>query len=176
MPRPLIVLLLAGVVFGSLAGYARFLATLPPSATNAHVAPPASGTFRLEVRLSFDTGIDPFGLPHDPTLLVRSAGQDLIRRTDAVMAQEMPVLDGAAGIVAGRNAFYVRAVPADDYRRHACALQLRVLRDGRVLKEATLWSEPGDVVSGEVRIDLSEPVPSASPAEGGHLAEKGKQS
>lgn len=167
MTRPIAVLLLAAAVFGTLIGYSRFVASLPSLRSEYHEPPAADGTFRLELTLSFDAEQDAFSLPDDPSLLVRLGGHDLLRRTDRVSATEKIAVANPPGIVAGRNAFYVRAVPDKEAIARPCAVQLRILRDDQLLREMTLWSQPGDVVSGEVQIDLSESAASQQSGEGG---------
>lgn len=168
MTRPIAVLLLAALVFGTLTGYSRFVASLPSLRSEHHEPPPADGSFRLELTLSFDAATDAFSLPDDPSLLIRLGGHDLLRRTNPVSATETIAVTNPPGIVAGRNAFYVRAIPDKEAIARPCAVQLRILRDDQLLRETTLWSQPGDVVSGEVHIDLSETVPPQASSEGGH--------
>jgi hypothetical protein len=158
MFRPALVITMSLAVFGTLAGYSRFLATLPERQRALVEPPPANGRFSLEVTRSFEAAVDAFAFADDPALVVRLAGRDVVRRTDVVDASEPIHVDDLTGIVAGKNAFFVRAIPSDSFVRHPCALQLRVLRDGRLIAEETLWSTPGDIVAGELRLDLGSEV------------------
>jgi hypothetical protein len=158
--RPVLVVALAVLIFGVLAAYERFVATLPEREMATHDAPPATEHFSLELQLSFVAAQDAFTLPDDPSLLVRLGEHDLVCTTERVSANAPLKITEVPGIVAGKNAFYVRATPADDAIRQACAARLTVLRDGQTLAEQTLWSSPGDIVSGEVLLDIADDRPS----------------
>src|SRR5215207_2895068 len=110
--RPLLVAVLALAIFGALAAYERFVDTLPERTHAAEEAPPAPGQFSLELTLSFDAAKDDFALENEPAVVVRMAGRDLIRADEPVTAGEPLSADELAGIVQGRNAFFLRAVPA----------------------------------------------------------------
>lgn len=154
--RPLLVLVLALAIFGTLAVYERFVATLPPPERSTVELPEATGQFSLELTLSCDAAKDEFGLDDDPAVVVRMAGEELIRVDQAAAADESLRADDVAGIVAGRNAVFLRVVPAPDFIALPCAARLRVLRDENVIAENTLWSQPGGVIAGEVMLEVSE--------------------
>src|SRR4051812_37199046 len=124
--RPLLVALLAVAIFGALAAYERFVATLQNSMQLEHVPFPAMGKFSVELMLSFDAAKDEFTLSNDPALVVRLSGQDLIRREQASAGEPLQA-DDVPGIVEGRNAFFVRAVPDEQQIKRPCAVQIRIL-------------------------------------------------
>lgn len=148
------VILLAFAIFGIVAAYERFLATLPPSAASTVEAPPALGKFSVVLTLSFDAARDEFALPDDPALVVSVGGHDLFRREDCVTAVESLKAEDVSGIAVGKNAFFIRAIPAEaDLSRH-CAVKVQILRDDILLAENTLWSQPGEVVAGEIVVEV----------------------
>jgi hypothetical protein len=117
----------------------------------------ALGRFQVELTLTFDAGPDEFALDRSdaPTLLVRLRGQDVMRRTEPVEAVEQVVAD-VAGLVAGRNEFFVQATPRETTAERARAVRVRVLRDGTPIADQTLWSEPGELVQGALLVELLE--------------------
>lgn len=154
--RPLLVLVLALAIFGTLAVYERFVATLPPPELSNVELPEATGRFSLELTLSCNAAKDDFGLEDDPAVVVRIAGKELIRVDQAAAADEPLRVDDVAGVVAGRNAVFLQVVPAADFIARPCAARLRILRDENVVAENTLWSQPGGMIAGEVVLEVSE--------------------
>ena len=148
------VILLAMAIFGTVAAYERFLATLPANESSMVETPPATGKFSVVLTLSFDAARDDFGLPEDPALVVNLAGHDIVRRTDRVPATEPLRADDVSGIVVGRNAFFIRAIPAESDLMRPCAVQVKILRDDAVIAQNTLWSQPGDIVAGEIVVEV----------------------
>src|SRR4051812_9045416 len=117
--RPLLVSLLAIAIFGLLAGYERFVATLPSASSKDPTTVAAKGTFSVELTLSFQAAKDEFALADDPAVSLRIGGQDLIRADHADIGQRLEAAN-VSGIVAGRNAFFVRAIPDKSDILHAC--------------------------------------------------------
>jgi hypothetical protein len=152
--RPLLVLVLALAIFGALAAYERFVATLPEQSAAIEEPPAAAGKFSVELTLSFDAAKDEFALSDEPAVVVRIAGRDLIRSEQPVAAGQRLRVDEVTGIIAGSNAFFVSAIPSADFIGRPCAARLRILRDEAVIGENTLWSQPGDLVAGEVMVDV----------------------
>jgi hypothetical protein len=151
--RPLLVAALALAIFGALAAYERFVDTLPERNHANEEAPPAAGKFSVELTLSFDAAKDDFALENEPAVVVRMAGRDLIRADEPLTAGQ-PLRAEVPGIVQGSNAFFVRAVPAQDFISRPCAARLRIFRDDDVIGENTLWSPPGGLVEGEVAVEV----------------------
>jgi hypothetical protein len=152
--RPLLVLILAAAIFGTLAGYEFFVATLPQASEIQDEVTPATGKFAVEIMLSFDAAKDAFALSDDPALLVRMGGHELIRRDERATAGELLRADDVPGIVSGRNAFLIRAVPDEASSTRPNAVQVRILRDEEVIAENTLWSQAGNPVAGEVLVEV----------------------
>jgi hypothetical protein len=163
--RLAIVGVLALLIFGTLAAYARFLATLPSREVLHYQAPSAEGKFAVEVTLSFAAEKDAFSLDDDPAVVVRMAGSDLLKREGRVESTEPLRAEDVPGIVAGRNAFYVRAVPAEPFISQPCAVRLKIERDGQTIAENTLWSSSGGIVAGELVIDVPASELAAAPEE-----------
>jgi hypothetical protein len=152
--RPLLVTALALTIFGALAAYERFVDTLPEQIHASEGAAPAAGKFSVELTLSFDAAKDDFALENQPAVVVRMAGRDLIREEEPLTAGRPLRAEDVAGIVQGQNAFFVRAVPAQDFMGRPCAARLRIFRDDDVIGENTLWSPPGGLVVGEVAVEV----------------------
>jgi hypothetical protein len=152
--RPLLVAVLALTIFGALAAYERFVDTLPERTHAAEEPPPAAGKFAVELTLSFDAAKDDFALEDEPAVVVRMAGRDLIRADEPLTAGTPLRAEDVAGIVQGSNAFFFRAVPAQEFISRPCAARLRIFRDETVIGESTLWSPPGGLVEGEVVVEV----------------------
>jgi hypothetical protein len=152
--RPLLVILLAFGVFGALAAYERFVDTLPERGVSTPQDEIAAGKFAVELTLSFDAAKDDFALNDEPAVVVRMAGQDLLRADQAVTSGEPLQASDVAGIVQGRNAFYLRATPTQEFISRPCAARLRILRDEAIIGESTLWSLPGGLVQGELTVEV----------------------
>lgn len=152
--RPLFVIILAACTFGALAAYERFVDTLPKQVEVHHEEQVAAGKFSIELTLSFDAAKDDFSLDNEPAVVVRMAGRDLIRADEPVTSGDPLRVEDVTGIVQGRNAFFVRAVPSPDFLSRPSAARLQVLRDGVVIGESTLWSPAGGLVEGELTVEV----------------------
>lgn len=152
MKRPLLVLIIALSILGTLALYSRFLANLPSSQQHAHEPVAAAGNFEVELTLSCDVAADPFELDQTTSLLVRMAGEDLLHRREPLSTREALRIEPVPQVRAGKNAFYVKAVPIAEALEHPQAVRVRVLRNHQLLAEQTLWSAAGEVIEGELVI------------------------
>jgi hypothetical protein len=152
--RPLLALVVVGVILGGLQLYMMFRPQSRRGAFRPEVT--AAGRFDVEVTLTFDAGPDAFALDTTsaPSLLVQLRGRDVLRRTEPIGAGSQIVAESVAGIVVGANEFFVQATPQDTTALAARAVRVRVLRDGHPLSDASLWSEPGDVVQGSIVVDV----------------------
>lgn len=155
--RPLLVLILT---VGLLAGTKWFLALSATDAlANAEIVLiPAPGEYSVDLTLSFDAGPDEFSLDVDdaPSLIVQLNGEEVLKRTDTVSASDSPVvLENVSGVVVGTNEFYLQASPSELGIISTC-IRVRVLRDGAMVAEDTLWSEPGEAIQGVVRMEVSQ--------------------
>ena len=167
--RPILALL---VPIAFLGGLYFYMEHRPRAAASLHDFAPtaAEGKFSLDVTLTFAAGPDEFALDAStaPSLLVQLRGQDVLRRMDAIAPGEPLHLDNLTDLRAGPNEFYVEATPADGTQLQARALRVRIFRDGNPLTEETLWSEPGEAVSGTIAVDIpnwaaNEPAVDATP-------------
>ncbi len=152
--RVLAVCIIALLIFGTLAAYQRFVETLPKPNLQQYARPTAEGKFFLEVTLTFPAEVDAFATDQEAAVLVRMAGHDVIRSEAPVAAGETLQANDVQGIVAGRNAFFVRAVPAESSSQVPNAVRVKILRDGELIAENSLWSESGSIVAGEVIIQV----------------------
>lgn len=152
--RLIAVLLIALFVFGTIAAYERFVASLPRFESTEHELAKAEGKFSVELTLSFNAEVDAFAAGDEAAVLVRMAGDDLIRHTEPLTAGETLRASDVQQVVAGRNAFFVRALPAESEREHPCVARVKILRDGEVVAENSIWSAPGEVLAGELLVEV----------------------
>jgi hypothetical protein len=152
--RPLLTLILVGVILGGMQVYMTFRPQPEASSTPAELL--ASGVFQLEITLTFAAGADPFALDVSdaPSLLVSFRGQDLLRVSQEIEAGETVRVDQIDGVVTGANEFFVQASPRDQQATAARAIRVRVLQDGNPVAEESLWAEPGELVEGVVAVDV----------------------
>lgn len=143
------VLLALAVWIVTLGGVGLFVRSYQPAGPAVALAArrPAAGVYALELTTSFSAQRDPFTLaPEDsdtqpPAVLVKLAGQELLRRTEDLPAGQAVVVP-APGLVVGENEFYLEARPPIDQSHQAHALRVRILRDGQPVAEKTFWSQP----------------------------------
>ena len=154
--RPVFALLVAISILGGIKFYMEVRPRSQPVSVEIQQRM-AKGQFAVEVTLSFDAGPDPFALDVSdaPSVLVRLAGADVLRRQDNVPAGQLLRVDDVTGVVAGDNEFLIQATPQAGADR-AHALRVRVLRDGNPIAQSTLWSEPGDPVAGVIVVDVPD--------------------
>ena len=151
--RPILAVVIAFVILGGLQFYMR------SRPVPQNVLPPpkvlAEGKFDVELTLTFDAVPDPFAF--DPTkassVVVMFEGQDLIRLSDNVVSGVPLLVEDVASIAAGRNEFFVEVIPKNAFELKTRGLRIRVFRDGVVLGEKSLWSEPGSSVAGAIVVD-----------------------
>jgi hypothetical protein len=151
--RPLLTVVIAVLVFGSVKGYMLFQDSLPKPPVIQTFARQAEGSFSVEIVLTFDAAADAFSL--EPTsALVQFHGEDLLRSQEPLPAGAPIVIEDVANVVAGKNSFYVKISAADDSFNSQHAVRLRVMRDGQPLAEHTIWSRPGEPVEGVIDVDV----------------------
>lgn len=162
--RPLLAACIWIVLVG---GLALYMGTQQAAPTPREFAPQeAGGVFALEVTTSFAAEPDPFALRLDDAqqaaaVLVRLNGKDVLRRTGRLDSGTPLRVEPIAGIVTGRNEFYVEANPPTDQPTQAHAVRVRVLRDGESVAERTLWSENGARIAAtfELSVDATPQSP-----------------
>ena len=133
--------------------YLRFAESLRVKPVEAASQAQAAGTYSAQITLTFDAVADEFSL--EPTsLLFRQQSQDLLKRTDLVLAGEPIVIESLPGVVEGPNEFYFECVPRNDGKAVARAVRVQLLHDGQVVADKTLWAEPGQVPRGQITLDV----------------------
>ena len=149
-------LILAGGL--SLYIYQRDLRKPAPVAAETATESPME-TLTLEITPGFATAVDPFALRDDPaagaTLLLRVADRELYRSDKPLPAGVTQSVHPVPGLVLGLNEIYLRAVPPHgEALDHA--VRVRLLQQGRVVMDRTLWGENGAVVTGTLPFELHE--------------------
>lgn len=159
--RPLIALVSSAVILLGVHFYLRFAEGLRAKPVEAIETVAAEGKYAAEITLTFDAQADEFAL--EPTSVIfRQQSKTLLEKTGLVQAGEALRVDAIENVVEGRNEFYVECVPRSSDQPIARAVRVRLLRDGRVVSETTLWSEPGQTPRGVVVLD----VPASKKADG----------
>lgn len=158
--RPILVIVLTAAVFG---GMQWFLKATKPTGLAAHQGLQliqASGEYAVDVTLTFEAGPDEFAIDDTgdaPSLLVQMNGQELLRRTDTISADESPIeLTTIEGVVVGTNEFFVQASPSDQESLAARCARVRIMQDGNTIADETIWSEAGDILQGTVTLEVAE--------------------
>ncbi len=154
--RILLAAALSGLILGGLAAYMNLRPTPGAGSGGPIVLQTASGSFSVDITLTFDAAPDSFAV--DPSraaaLLVLFHGKELLRATEPVSAGQPVRIEPIEGMLAGENEFFVHAAPSDADALLARGLRVRVLRDDLPIAEQSLWSEPGEVVQGIVVVSV----------------------
>lgn len=159
--RPILVFAIACVILG---GVRIFLDDANESVVSAapRQTPEASvAKFDVELSLTFDAGPDAFALDANemaPSLLVQLNGKEILRRTGPVNEAECPiVVSEVPNVTVGRNELYIEATPAETASvAGPVALRVRILNQGRVVADESLWSEFNSLIQGTVALEVSE--------------------
>ena len=162
--RPLIALVVAVIILGSVEAYVQFHKSLPkPQAVQSRFQL-AEGKFSVDLTPTFEARPDEFDL--DPaSVLVELHGKELFRSRDVVKQGEPIVIDEVPGVAEGSNSFYIKVAPGNQGSSAMRAVRVRVLRDGQSVAEQTLWSEPGAPVEGVVEVLVPRSRQAAHPHE-----------
>jgi hypothetical protein len=117
--------------------------------------------YRLELTPTFAAAPDPFALQLDasaarPALVVKLNGEEILRRTDAVTAGEVIVIETLPPVRTGENEIFVEAAPPGDAALQSHALRVRVARGAQTVADDTLWTEPGASLSAGVRFQVTD--------------------
>jgi len=157
--RPLIAIIIA---VGILGGVKLFIDSEPVRQAYDHTQFQAAGAaehYDVELTLTFDAGPDEFSLSSDgdaPSILLQLNGKELLKRTDAVAAEDSPiVMHNGEGVSVGAYEVYVPASPSEgDFKPRS--LRLRILQAGNVVAEETLWPELGAIVQGTLAMEVAK--------------------
>lgn len=135
------------------------------TAAPTYEPPAAAGIYSLEVTPSFSTEHNPFALDVgdgdgdgdvDAASMSVSLGKRvLLAKSGSIVAGEVVRVDAIEGIAVGMNELLLKVpVPLDKLSR-SHAVRIRILRDGVQVADETLWSEPGQPVSGKVTLEVA---------------------
>jgi len=158
--RPLLVLVMAAAIWGSLTLFQNFRASLPKPEAIENLRDDAQAEYSIAITLTFDAQGDAFS----PTALRVSLDgvTDPVFESDTTVQAGVPVLiSPVAGIKVGVNELLIEVGSGTDSteatQQHlAHAIRVQVMADEVVIAERTLWSEPGNTISGLVVIDVPE--------------------
>ncbi len=152
--RPLIALLLSAGILLGVRMYLNLASSLRGGAKVVTVDQTAAeGQYSVDVTLTFDAQADEFAL-EPVSLVLRHQDKTLLERKELVPAGEPLVVDDVAGLVEGRNEFYFACIPRAEGGQVARAVRIRVLRDGAVVVDQTLWAEAGQTPRGRIVLDI----------------------
>ena len=157
--RPALVAVLALVILG---GVKWFLDSHAPVAGNGSPVAQlisASGEYSVELTMTFDVGPDEFSLDDAgdaPTLLLQLNGKELLKRTDTVAATDSPIVLEKVDVAVGKNEFFIQASPSEMDELKPRSIRVRVLQDGTVVANETIWPEAGDVLQGTVALEVTQ--------------------
>jgi hypothetical protein len=154
--RPLIALLTAAAILLSVHFYLQFAASLRGGHVEAVADVAATGIYSADVTLTFDAQADEFSL-EPVSLVLRQQQRVLLKREDLVPAGEPLVVPNIPGVLVGDNEFYFESVPKNEGAPVARAVRVRLFRDGTLVAEQTLWSEPGQVPRGPILLHVEAP-------------------
>lgn len=114
----------------------------------------------LEITTTFSPQADPFALEGDEgggaPLVVRNAARELFRGEG--MEPGIPFrVHPIPGLSEGLNEIFLRAKPplAESEKNHA--VRVRILRDGEVVADQTLWGTGGAGIAGNIIFNLKGP-------------------
>lgn len=146
------------VLVGGLALYMNQRVGAAEVSTLQRVAAP--GVYSIVLTATFGAAPDPFALrlraeDAPPALRVQLNGETIYTATDTLVAGAPVEISPVPGIKIGENEFFVEATPSLDEAQQAHAIRVNVYRDGSLLVDETLWSEPGLRVATPFRVDVA---------------------
>jgi hypothetical protein len=175
--RPLLVLVMATVVWGSLMLFHKFRASLPTSDAVANVRADAQSEYAIAITLTFDAQGDAFS-PLALRVSLDGVHEPLFESNLTVRAGVPVLIAPVAGIKVGVNELLVEVGSGTDFsdesantfgsgvddgeateaslHQAAHAIRVQVMANEDEIVDQTLWSEPGDTVSGLIVIDVPE--------------------
>lgn len=174
--RPLLVLVMATVVWGSLMLFHKFRASLPTPEAAANVRADAQSEYAIAITLTFDAQGDAFS-PLALRVSLDGVHEPLFESNLTVRAGVPVLIAPVAGIKVGVNELLVEVGSGTDFsdesanafgaadtgeataaplQQVAHAIRVQVMANEDVIVDQTLWSEPGDTVSGLIVIDVPE--------------------
>jgi hypothetical protein len=159
--RFLLVIAIWLVMVGGLYQYIAWRdgAVAAPAAVFA-MAQASEGEFSLELTPTFSLEEDPFALKigegPDTSLEILLNGRPLKVPDEDLQRGRPFTITAIEGVLLGHNEIYIKASPpvAESSLDHA--MRIRVLDQGVVLADYSLWSSEGELVSGTVGFDTKE--------------------
>jgi hypothetical protein len=172
--RPLLVVLFALLVIGSLYGYLK-IADQPTEASVEKTFADAAGQYRVEITLPFDAAGNVFSdLDDDQLAFVVKLDGKTLRKESGFVPRGIINIENVAGIKIGRNEFLVNAQPKQssfgnnsfsldsdqDSTKVAAAvpvaLRIRIFCNDLQIGEKTFWAEPGMPIVQTLTVEVED--------------------
>ncbi|MBT3890115.1 MAG: hypothetical protein HON92_04085 [Planctomycetaceae bacterium] len=175
--RPLLVLVMATIAWGSLTLFQKFRASLPTPKAVENVRADAQSEYAIAITLTFDAQGDAFN-PLALRVSLDGVAEPLFESKTTVRAGVAVLISPVAGIKVGVNELLIEVGSGTDssvdstnafgsgsadreiteaaVQQVAHAIRVQVLANEEVIVDQTLWSEPDDAVSGLILIDVPE--------------------
>ena len=192
--RPLLVLVMATAVWGSLTSFEKFRASLPKPKAVENVRVDSQNVYAIAITLTFDAQGDAFS-PLALRVSLDGVEEPLFESNTAVPAGVPVLISPVAGIKVGVNELLVEVGSGTDspgdsvgalalvggtddtaateapLHQVAHAIRVQVMANQEVIVDQTLWSDPGSTISGLIVID----VPGNSAAKAAAAEDEGHQ-
>jgi hypothetical protein len=168
--RPLLVLVMVAAVWGSLTSFQKFRASLPKPEPVENVRAAAQSVYAIAITLTFDAQGDAFS-PLALRVSLDGVEEPLFESNTTVQAGVPVLVSPVEGIKVGVNELLIEVGSGKDstaasLQQISHAIRVQVRANEEVIVERTLWSEPGNTISGLIVIDVPEnTAASATPAE-----------
>lgn len=144
------------LIVGGVALYTGLRRAAPAATLSAVGVPGAEGRWVVEVMASFLPEPDPF-LAAAPSPSIEPAVVVLCNGRAVPVASGSPLRRPLTGLSSGRSEILADVSPPVAEAGRAHAVRLRVLRDGAVVAETTVWSAPGSRLVTSVVVDGAAP-------------------
>jgi hypothetical protein len=168
--RPLLVLVMATAIWGSLTSFQNFRASLPKPEVVENRRADAQAEYAIAVTLTFDAQGDAFS-PLALRVSLDGVEEPVFESNTTVQAGVPVLISRVAGIKVGVNELLIEVGSGTDSteatpQQIANAIRVQVMANAVVIAERTLWSEPGNTISGLVVIDVpANTAANAAPVE-----------
>jgi hypothetical protein len=158
--RPLLVLLMSAAVWGSLTSFQKFRASLPTPEAVENERAASQSVYAIAITLTFDAQGDAFS-PLALRISLDGVEEPLFESNTIVRAGVPVLISPVAGIKVGVNELLFEVGSGTDFtaaslHQIAHAIRIQVQANEEVIAERTLWSEPGNTISGVIVIDVPE--------------------
>ncbi len=158
--RPLLVLVMWTAIWGSLISFQNFRASLPKPEAIENQREDAQAEYAIAITLTFDAQGDAFS-PIAMRVSLDGVSEPIFESDTTVQAGVPVLISPVAGIKVGVNELLVEVGSGTDsteatQQQVAHAIRVQVMANAEVIVERTLWSEPGNTISGLVVIDVPE--------------------